>query len=152
MDWIEISDRLPPNDVYVLVCTYDVKVDMNFIGIYKRFNENWLDDHNEEKLDRKRNVVSHWMFLPDEPLKRVERKEKEEIVDKAWITMSEYIKETVKERMSKEDVAYEIWLAIQEGTKEFLADFSAHEFEKYMSKAFQQKFEDVEITVKMRKD
>ena len=125
---------------------------MNFVNICKRFNEKWLDDHNEEEIDVKRYYISHWMVLPDDPSKCVERKEKEEILDKAWITMTNHIESTVKEHLNKDDIAQEIWASISNGVQEFLCGMNDDLFEKFMSNAFEKKMQDVEITFKMRKD
>jgi|GEM_PF-1292971 len=152
MQWINVEDRLPPNDIYVLVCTRHIKSEMNFVSICKRFNSTWLDDHNEEKVDHNKYIITHWMPVPDEPSKCSKIVEEEDVVEKAWISMADFIKDVVKERMSKEDVAYEIWLAIQEGTKEFLCDMDDKFFEKLMSTAFAKNFEDIEINFKLRKD
>jgi hypothetical protein len=69
MGWIKISDRKPPNNKYVLVAFYDSrpKVQMHFIQIAERLNDDWFDDHNGEKLLGKGQRVTHWMALPDKP-------------------------------------------------------------------------------------
>lgn len=151
-EWIDRNERLPPNDVYVLVCNRHLKSEMNFVQIGKRFNEKWVDDKNEDELNDKNYIITHWMPIPDDPSKLVEREGKQDIVDKAWCNMSEYIKDVVKERMSKEDVAYEIWSAISEGVKDFLQDMNEDLFERFMSNAFAEKFRDLEITFKLKKD
>ncbi len=121
---------------------------MNFVNICKRFNSIWLDDHNEEKIDYNKYVITHWMPVPDEPAKCDKIANEEDVVQKAWGSMSDFIKDVVKERMSKEDVAYEIWLAL----KEFLCDMDDKLFERFMLNAFAKKFDDLEITFKLRKD
>ena len=69
--WINIEERMPPQDTYVLVAYYDYrpKVKMHFIRIAKRFNTTWFDDHDEEELDIKYGYVTHWQLLPDKPTK-----------------------------------------------------------------------------------
>lgn len=71
MEWIKISDRKPPNAVYVLVALYDArpKVKMHFIQIAERMNDDWLDGHDGESILRKDSFVTHWMPLPDKPEK-----------------------------------------------------------------------------------
>jgi len=151
-EWININDKLPPNNVYVLVCDHHFKSQMNFVSIYKRFNEKWIDDHNEEELDYKKYCITHWMPLPDEPSKRITREEKDDILDTAWVAMTEHIKATVKEVMSKEEIAAEIWMAISEGVKDFLMIVDVDVFEKFMSEAFKEKFKELEFTCTQRKE
>ena len=66
-EWINVKDRKPPNDVYVLVSKYDgrPKVKMNFVQIAARYSDQWIDDKDGEILDPKHGVVTHWMSLPD---------------------------------------------------------------------------------------
>lgn len=152
MQWINLEDRLPPNDVYVLVCSRHIKSGMNFVNICKRFNEKWLDDHDEKEVDLRRYCISHWMPVPDDPSKQVERKDKEEIIDQAWLDMADHIKSSVKEVMSKDDIEQQIWCAISQGVQDFLVDMNEELFERFMSNAFSEKMQDLEITFKMRKD
>ena len=67
MNWINVTNRLPPQDCYVLVANFDnrPKVQMFFIHIAKRINKEWFDDYNEEKMGKCN--VTHWMPLPDAP-------------------------------------------------------------------------------------
>lgn len=69
MKWISVEDKLPPNNSYVIVAKWDgrPKVEMYFIEIAERLNDQWFDDHNGELLNRKYGVVTHWMPLPDKP-------------------------------------------------------------------------------------
>jgi hypothetical protein len=69
MNWIKVSERLPPNNHYVLVIIYDdrPKVKMNFIQIAERMNDSWYDDYNGESILDKGRTVTHWMSLPDMP-------------------------------------------------------------------------------------
>lgn len=71
MEWINIEDRKPPNDLPVLVARFDhrPKVRMHFIEIASRMNDAWIDDHDCEILNPKYGYVTHWMPLPDKPEK-----------------------------------------------------------------------------------
>ncbi len=71
MEWIKIEDRKPPNSVYILVALYDSrpKVEMHFIRIAFRLNEQWYDDHDQDSILGKCQYVTHWMPLPDKPEK-----------------------------------------------------------------------------------
>lgn len=68
--WIKIEDRLPPNNVYVLVSKLDDRKGDFFVSIEiaSRINEAWIDDHNGEILNPKYGRVTHWMPLPDKPM------------------------------------------------------------------------------------
>ena len=74
MNWINVKDRLPPNDVYVLVNIYDgrPKVSMNMIHIAARWDHIWIDDHNGDHYNPKYGTITHWMPLPDKPEKNNE--------------------------------------------------------------------------------
>lgn len=69
MEWIKIEHRNPPNGHYVLVALYDArpKVNMHFIHIAERLNEEWFDDCNGKTILGKDRYVTHWMPLPDKP-------------------------------------------------------------------------------------
>ncbi len=69
MEWIKVSDRQPPNSVYVLVALYDSrpKVKMYFIQIAERINNGWYNAENGNYLLGKGQNVTHWMPLPDCP-------------------------------------------------------------------------------------
>jgi len=69
MKWIELGDRLPRNDVYVLVSLWDVDslCPLDDIAIMKRRNKKWFYDRSEEEQNIKYKKVTHWMPLPDDP-------------------------------------------------------------------------------------
>ena len=69
MEWISVDDRLPPNDVYVLVAKFESRknVGMYFIQIAARYNDAWIDDRDGELLNPKYGHVRYWMPLPDKP-------------------------------------------------------------------------------------
>ena len=71
-EWIKISDRKPPNGVYVLIANFDgrPKVEMHFISIAERLNDQWFDDKNGDVLNPKYGTVTHWMPLPDKPTEK----------------------------------------------------------------------------------
>lgn len=68
--WIKCSDRLPPQDHYVLVARYDgrPKVKMYFIQIASRLDNEWFEDKDGYKFDPKFGKVTHWMPLPEVPI------------------------------------------------------------------------------------
>lgn len=67
--WISVKERMPPNSVYVLVAVYDPRpnVEMYFIEIAERMNNNWFDGKDGDCIASKHSSVTHWMPLPDEP-------------------------------------------------------------------------------------
>jgi hypothetical protein len=69
MEWIKISDKKPPNNHYVLVALYDSrpKVQMHFIQIAERMNDDWFSGDNGNSILGKGQTVTHWMTLPDTP-------------------------------------------------------------------------------------
>ena len=69
MEWLDIEDRKPPLDVYVLTAVFDHRpgVKMHFVQICSRFGNTWVDDKDGEPLDPNREYVTHWMPLPDPP-------------------------------------------------------------------------------------
>lgn len=69
MEWINIEDRKPPQDVYVLIAKFihRSKVKMHFVQIASRFGNTWVDDKNGEHLNPKDGYVTHWMPLPEPP-------------------------------------------------------------------------------------
>jgi len=72
VEWIDVTERLPPSNTNVLINKYDPreKVKMNFINIGFRINKYWFYADNEEtEIDGKYGYVTHWMPLPDEPKK-----------------------------------------------------------------------------------
>ncbi len=68
-EWISLEDRLPPQDVYVLVAVFDnrPKVQMYSLHISMRLGQAWFDDHNQDDLLGKGQIITHWMPLPDKP-------------------------------------------------------------------------------------
>lgn len=69
-EWINCNDRLPPQDVYVLVNIWDgrEKVKMNHRQIAMRIGDIWFDDKDEAMICKKYGVVTHWMPLPEDPI------------------------------------------------------------------------------------
>lgn len=72
MNWISIKDRLPPNDVSILVAEClpykDKEInDFYFIKICRRYGTKWVNDHEEDPIEFKNSFISHWMPLPDKP-------------------------------------------------------------------------------------
>ena len=72
MKWISVEERLPPNDIGILIAEYDgrEKVKMHFINIGRRINNYWFSGDNDEEI--KKNIVTHWMPLPDVPGKFID--------------------------------------------------------------------------------
>jgi len=71
MNWIDVEERKPPNDHYVLVAIFDYrpKVEMHFLQIASRMNDAWIDDKDGELINMKSRKITHWMPLPDKPEK-----------------------------------------------------------------------------------
>ena len=71
MKWIEVKKRLPPVDAAVLVAVWDGRkgVEMYYTAIKSRLNASWFDDHTGDELKPKDGTVTHWMPLPDDPIK-----------------------------------------------------------------------------------
>lgn len=69
MEWIKVSDRNPPNAVYVLVALYDSRTNVNmyFVQMAERMNEDWFSGDNGQSILGKGRSVTHWMPLPDNP-------------------------------------------------------------------------------------
>ena len=67
MEWIDVEDRKPPNDINVLVSIYDgrEKVKLSHVDIAARYGNEWVYDDQEKKVDPKYGFVTHWMPLPD---------------------------------------------------------------------------------------
>ncbi len=67
MEWIDVEERKPPNDIYVLVSIYDgrEKVKLSHVDIAARYGNDWVYDDEDKKVDPKYGYVTHWMPLPD---------------------------------------------------------------------------------------
>ena len=69
MEWISVKDRLPPNELYVVValCDSSTKNNMCSIHIAARYNDAWIDDKDGDLIPVKYGRVKYWMPLPDKP-------------------------------------------------------------------------------------
>ncbi len=71
MDWVKVEERLPPQNVYVLVAHYDChpKVRMYFVQIAERVGRFWYDNYDGKEITQKgaRGLITHWMPLPLAP-------------------------------------------------------------------------------------
>lgn len=67
MNWIDVRERLPPQDVYVLINVYDgrPKMQMSSVRIANRMGNSWFSDHDGSDVCKKYGIVTHWMVLPD---------------------------------------------------------------------------------------
>ena len=70
-EWIILKERLPPQDVYVLICTYDYRkgIEMENVEIASRLGNQWVDTQDGEVINMKNQIVTHWMPIPDTPKK-----------------------------------------------------------------------------------
>lgn len=70
-EWIKVSDKTPPNSRCVLIALYDdrPKVEMYFVHMAERMNEDWVCAESGVSLLGKARSVTHWMPLPDKPEK-----------------------------------------------------------------------------------
>ena len=75
MEWIDIEDRKPPNDKYVLAAKYDSRPNMNiyFTLIASRIGNEWFNGHDGKKLNPKYGYITHWMPLPHKPRVKKEK-------------------------------------------------------------------------------
>lgn len=66
-EWIDIKQRKPPNDVYVLVTIFDhrPKMMMAHVEIAARMGKQWVYPKDGEVLNLKYGCVTHWMSIPD---------------------------------------------------------------------------------------
>ena len=72
MEWINVKDRLPENNVWVLVAIENVGV-LTELGIYccdcengtGKLSTGWLTSCSLHKEER----ITHWMPLPEPPKK-----------------------------------------------------------------------------------
>lgn len=69
MKWIPLKERLPPQDVCVLVAVYDTRknVKMYFIRMAFRIGRMWCEPNDGEEMKMKNEIITHWMPLPDAP-------------------------------------------------------------------------------------
>jgi hypothetical protein len=69
MKWIPIEERLPPQDVVVIISEYDSRknMEMYFVDTAYRLGEQWFETTHGEELKQKGSRVTHWMPLPDAP-------------------------------------------------------------------------------------
>jgi hypothetical protein len=73
MKWFDVKERLPPIDVCVICNTLDPRKNKTLYPInrnsvmtcYRVSSSQWCDSNNGEVLDSKYNIVTHWMFIPD---------------------------------------------------------------------------------------
>lgn len=66
-NWIPVTERLPENDVWVLVCKQDIKTGWMFMVVDRCTltaggDRLWLNDYATWEI-----VVTHWMPLPEPP-------------------------------------------------------------------------------------
>jgi hypothetical protein len=68
-EWISVQERLPPQDVCVLINFYDGrdKVKMNFVQCGYRIGQQWFEPKDGQEIKEKRGFVTHWMPLPEAP-------------------------------------------------------------------------------------
>lgn len=68
-EWISVEERLPPNDICVLVAIFDYrpKVEMYFHGMGCRYNHMWTCHSDGKDLEGKGRKITHWYVLPDLP-------------------------------------------------------------------------------------
>ena len=57
--WISVKDRLPDNDVPVMIYNYDVNIGVYYKNKFHAFDENGYPFEI--------NYVTHWMPLPEPP-------------------------------------------------------------------------------------
>jgi len=67
IEWINIEERLPPQDCCVLVSIYDSrpKVKMAHVEITYRMVKIWYEPAHGKELNSKYGYVTHWMPLPE---------------------------------------------------------------------------------------
>lgn len=71
MEWISIEERLPSQNVYVIVAKFDhrPKVRMYFVDIAERIRDQWFDGKDGKEItgNWKYGKITHWMPIPDPP-------------------------------------------------------------------------------------
>lgn len=83
MEWIEVDEKKPPQNVYVFVAFFDSrdKVKSHFVRQAYRLGRQWFDD-NDEEIPFKYGFATHWMPIPDVPgtvIEPVPAKERHEL-------------------------------------------------------------------------
>lgn len=149
MDWIDVNERLPLNNIWVVLCQKHKETQMEIVLIGKRVDENWVDEIDDRVVDDEKYIVSHWMHLNAVPSSRVHTTKKGEILDAAYCGAIDYIKSIVKEQFDKEGIQYDIQDAISDGVKEYLLENEEY-FYKIISRSLENKFNDLEISIKMK--
>lgn len=148
--WIFCEERLPANDVPVLISIWNPKSKMNSTYIATRINQQWIDNDNQV-INKMENIVNYWMPLPDDPDKELMINENHEILNKAWETTLEQIKTVVLEYMDMDDIKFEIYKGISDGVKEYFQEYSEDEISKLVTKAFENKLEKSDFSLKFNK-
>lgn len=71
MEWIDVEDRLPPQDAYVLVAQLntDRKRSYYMYTVYtaRRYSHSWFDGKDDEEVKPREGRITHWMPIPDPP-------------------------------------------------------------------------------------
>lgn len=66
-EWINVKDRLPENEKFVLVCNADDAEPQDLITISLFFNKKFFaTEHDNNSIYE---YVTHWMPLPEPPAK-----------------------------------------------------------------------------------
>lgn len=68
MNWIEIEKEQPPFSIDLLLYIYSNRYNLYFIEIGKLNEYGWKDFNGEKLLDCD-SKITHWMHLPDPPIK-----------------------------------------------------------------------------------
>lgn len=85
--WIEVKDKLPPNNCYVLIalCHENKILRTHFVHIGFRINECWYTGDNDDMIKGKKEFVTHWMPLPDVPGTQVQNKDDDLIIKRHFL-------------------------------------------------------------------
>lgn len=69
MMWIDIENRLPPQDMYVLIATIDPLGTglWTYVQIAARSGTEWTDATSGKVIKFMESKVTHWMKIPDPP-------------------------------------------------------------------------------------
>ena len=67
--WINVNDRLPPNEKYVIIATWHQHKNfpMYHVQTAQRMGDDWLDGHDGDMSKQKNSTITHWMPIPDPP-------------------------------------------------------------------------------------